>query len=666
MKRLNLLCGIFILLVLSLPIGNLSNGLESFENNQAIDTITLNLSYTSSVPILIQSDADFETQGWPGVGTEESPYLIANLSISSTSDCITIKDTTAYFVIRNCTLSSSEETYEIYFSHVVNGIIEMCVINRNTLGIQLSYCNNCSIVNNTLTDISYDGIEIKYSNNCTLAYNSILNCTGSGVAVISSTGCTLKNNTFVNDGPTLHGTSFESWIHSFVNNTVDGKQFGYFVGVNDTIIECASYGQVIIVDCRNVTLTDGIFVNSSIGAQIAFSERCVFLRNVISNSNCEGMHLIDSINCSLIQNNISDNYGRGVFGRGSPNCVLFNNSICDNSDRAIHLVGSNGIVLEKNTMLNNLGAVTIWQSNSCLVFDNFLSGLQLQNSDDSTIFNNKIQNSPWIGLNLYMCNNCNSENNIVTNSGSHGVEIDLCKNCAFSDNVVNSSSGDGIRDIFSSQITITGNNITENTQLGIWLYGSSEMLLYNNRIGWNGGGNAKDDGSDNQWDDGISVGNYWSDYDGYGEYVIVGDAGSSDRFPFSLGNAPFLDHPADIEYVFGTEGHSISWNPSDSNPESYELFRNSTLLTSEAWTGLSLTFDVDGLDAGAHNYTLIVFDEQGNWVADTVMIYVKASTTTSTPITTPIELDPILTILLGVGVIGAIVVLAMILKVRAR
>ena len=219
---------------------------------------------------------------------------------------------------------------------------------------------------------------------------------------------------------------------------------------------------------------------------------------------------------------------------------------------------------------------------------------------------------------------------------------------------------------------IVQNNVTENAGVGIGLVGSEKSLIHNNRIGWNSGGNARDDGSDNQWDDGVGAGNYWSDYDGYGEYEITGEAGSKDRYPFSLGLSPFLDHPADIEYIFGTDEHSITWNPSDSDPESYELFKNSTLLTSDSWTGSPITIELNGLDVGLHNYTLVVYDEQGHWVADTVLVNVVATTTPSTNTTTPEPstpdtyngLDTIMLAMIGFGVVAVLAIILVFVKRR--
>ncbi|OLS26074.1 MAG: hypothetical protein ThorAB25_21700, partial [Candidatus Thorarchaeota archaeon AB_25] len=46
-------------------------------------------------------------------------------------------------------------------------------------------------------------------------------------------------------------------------------------------------------------------------------------------------------------------------------------------------------------------------------------------------------------------------------------------------------------------------------------------------------GNALDNGFDNQWDDGISIGNLWDDFNPHthSQYEILGDAGSVDRYP---------------------------------------------------------------------------------------------------------------------------------------
>ncbi|MCK4896726.1 MAG: right-handed parallel beta-helix repeat-containing protein, partial [Candidatus Heimdallarchaeota archaeon] len=58
-------------------------------------------------PILIWSDRDFNNYNFRGKGSEESPYLINNLNITTTSSKgIYITNTTKSFIISNCIISA--------------------------------------------------------------------------------------------------------------------------------------------------------------------------------------------------------------------------------------------------------------------------------------------------------------------------------------------------------------------------------------------------------------------------------------------------------------------------------------------------------------------------------------------------------------------------------
>ncbi|MBS3795816.1 MAG: hypothetical protein KGY80_13005, partial [Candidatus Thorarchaeota archaeon] len=89
---------------------------------------------------------------------------------------------------------------------------------------------------------------------------------------------------------------------------------------------------------------------------------------------------------------------------------------------------------------------------------------------------------------------------------------------------------------------------------------------------------------------------------------------------------PAIDSLDDIEYDLGTTGHSITWTPSDLAPNSYTLLRNGTEIDSSAWDGTSITVDIDELELGAYNYTLVVQDESSNTASDTVFVTVVDTT----------------------------------------
>jgi hypothetical protein len=70
-----------------------------------------------------------------------------------------------------------------------------------------------------------------------------------------------------------------------------------------------------------------------------------------------------------------------------------------------------------------------------------------------------------------------------------------------------------------------------NTEIGIVLKATTQTFeIYSNRFGMNLL-HARDNGASNAWDDGVVVGNAWSDYSGIGTYSIPGSAGSVDHYP---------------------------------------------------------------------------------------------------------------------------------------
>jgi hypothetical protein len=141
------------------------------------------------------------------------------------------------------------------------------------------------------------------------------------------------------------------------------------------------------------------------------------------------------------------------------------------------------------------------------------------------------------------------------------------------------------------------------------------------------------------------------------------------------GTLPIIDSPADIIYFEGDTGNSITWNPSDLHPMSYEIFRDGVSIRSGMWNSSSesITTVVDGLTFGVHNYTIVVIDIGANSAFDQVDVVVQASTSSTTPTTstqptqttTPgnpnvpqIPVEPILMIIvtwIGVGVLGFVI-----------
>ena len=111
-------------------------------------------------------------------------------------------------------------------------------------------------------------------------------------------------------------------------------------------------------------------------------------------------------------------------------------------------------------------------------------------------------------------------------------------------NIVDSNSDYGINIYSSSSSSLTNNVISNNSNYGVYIWnGENNLIYHNNFIDNNAGGvQAKDDGTNNRWND-SSEGNYWDDWTTpdvappFGivdnPYVLDGSAGSQDYYPLT-------------------------------------------------------------------------------------------------------------------------------------
>jgi hypothetical protein len=85
---------------------------------------------------------------------------------------------------------------------------------------------------------------------------------------------------------------------------------------------------------------------------------------------------------------------------------------------------------------------------------------------------------------------------------------------------------------------------------------------------------------------------------------------------------PSIDNPIDIEYSLGSTGNTIVWNVSDTNPDTFTIYRNEIIIRAGTWTGAPIIESIDGLAIGVYNFTILVNDTSGNWISDEVTVSV--------------------------------------------
>ncbi|TFG32489.1 hypothetical protein EU527_10055 [Candidatus Thorarchaeota archaeon] len=94
--------------------------------------------------------------------------------------------------------------------------------------------------------------------------------------------------------------------------------------------------------------------------------------------------------------------------------------------------------------------------------------------------------------------------------------------------------------------------------------------------------------------------------------------------------APIIQQPANITYEYGSFGHEIQWNITESNPEFYNITRlsnetgtNFTIIESGDWDGDDIIINIDGLNESRwYIYTLFVRDIFGLNVSSAVNVTV--------------------------------------------
>jgi parallel beta-helix repeat protein len=138
--------------------------------------------YTTHSPISITGNAGFTKANGVvgGKGTASDPYLIEGWDINATKVTgiagIAITDTTAWFVVRSCSVHDG-------------GILNS--------GIMLSNCTNGMLVNNIFSN-NWGAVDIDMSsNNNEVSRNLFYNNGGAGVYILSSSGNHIWNNTFI-------------------------------------------------------------------------------------------------------------------------------------------------------------------------------------------------------------------------------------------------------------------------------------------------------------------------------------------------------------------------------------------------------------------------------------------------------------------------------------
>ena len=482
--------------------------------------------YSPHDPIVITSNQDFVDQGWPGNGIKGNPYLIQDLSITSSERCISISTTDVYFKIIDCyffNVTDWNNCIGVSLEEADNGVIENCTFFNMLYGVYIRHSDNITIVFNEIDTTTYASINLYQSSGCEVFNNSIINIRNIGInadevvdvlfennsfsnefygmTLDESVNCTLKNNEFEKVGLWIRGTESDHFLTNiFESNTVDTKPISVLTNRSSETIDASSHGQLFLFNSSDCIVENAVFSDRSVGVSLAVCNNCL-VKNL--NSTYSQICLVELQLCNNTQVarcNIAESYNAGFRFLYTVDCSLIE---CETGYSPIHYDYGVGI-----DMYNNVNT-TIFHN----VFH--VRGISGVENIDCLIIDNTVEGIASVG-----CSGIHfSDSHNITLRGNELHELDIGIEFAWG----------------STNCTIFDNLIHDNHRYGIKL-GENEVAcegfrIYNNSFWYNDLGHAIDNGNSNYWDDGISLGNQWDDYNGTGVYDIPGSAGSVDHFP---------------------------------------------------------------------------------------------------------------------------------------
>lgn len=144
-----------------------------------------------------------------------------------------------------------------------------------------------------------------------------------------------------------------------------------------------------------------------------------------------------------------------------------------------------------------------------------------------------------------------------------GVFFNGCSQMTVEGCEISNSAACGISLAHTGESSFFQNVINGNSMEPVYISGvSSNNRIYNNEIHTSPLGGARDDGITNYWDDGVSIGNWWSDYDESGFYYITGSAGSIDHYPRGASSPTIITNTTNTTPGPG-EALITTWAPMD-------------------------------------------------------------------------------------------------------
>jgi len=335
--------------------------------------------------------------------------------------------------------------------------------------------------------------------------------------------CDIVDNTFDSGGVLPRIEHYESWEFDairFTGNTVHGDPIGFFTNRDQETIDGNAFGQLLLVSCNEITISGGNFHDIS-------SDRVhdIYYDPGVASA----ITLVNCTACNLTNINFHNNTS-AITLQDSFQCDITGGTQYYHSLRAISLSESGNINIANIDIRDSSIGIEIAQSHDCSITNCQIRdsprGIELRSSYGCSISNCQIRDNEE-GIFLRTAMNCTLYHNTIFQN-TDGIYMEDSDGSNLLSNTIYLNHR-GVLLNSTSDCLITQNNIHNNTGVGICLDTTANRNeIFNNTFAYNTP-NAICEGSLNHWDNQVDTGNWWSDYNGTGAYII--DENDQDNFP---------------------------------------------------------------------------------------------------------------------------------------
>jgi parallel beta-helix repeat protein len=371
--------------------------------------------YTPADRLSISYNDELIAAGYPGSGTQEDPYVIEGFEFPS----VYFYRVDLHVVIQNCKFS-----YGNFY-----------------------YTNNTRIENCEVESQLYFG----YSRDNIISSNSI----SSGlVRLQSSTNFNLTDNVLGLQGVFIDGGNPMYWHHSFSNNTAAGNALVYMRDQRDLHLDPEDYGMLILANCTNCTISDGIALEQGRFIRAGFCYNSTFARN----DNCH----FNAVNCAHLEfsdNTASTTHASGIDLMMCTNVIVVNNTFTENERDGIALQRSSECTVVNNTVSGYTGLHLSGQDIGYGACEE--SGINAYQSTSCLILNNTLCGNPRAGIWYCYSNGFSILNNTIFENTLAGVD-GYGDEATFSYNVIHDNSGPGLTLTSADFFNVTYNILYDN------------------------------------------------------------------------------------------------------------------------------------------------------------------------------------------------------------